>query len=219
MFSSPKPPFSFLNCLAPTFSFTSCCSTSSVTQILPLFSTAGKLFDAQQRLQLHSSYAVTSRFPVYPGWGSPVPTQRSLPIPFRFLLSCPHPAPLTPLEATLTQISAAVDSKSLTEPLSRFYATFTKTGGWVPLLSALSQRTLRLRVIFFYAPTCALFPSPLLTSLPLCFLTSHFRTSSSRSSPNETHSHPLASHHMHAIPCGGSSKNQTIEIENGGDCA
>jgi len=36
---------------------------------------------------------------------------------------------------------------------------------------------------------------------------------------HETHSHPPPSHHLQAVPCGGSIKNQKSETQYGGDCA
>lgn len=215
MFSSPKPPFSFLNSLAPTFSFTSSFSYS-VTQILPTFSTASE----------HSTYSNTCNSirlmrlldtSLYtPGGGRPFQAKCLFQSPFYFRLSSPPPASLNPLEATLTHISAAADSKSLTETLSCFYATLTKNTGGPPSLHGLSA--LRVSALSFSMLPSALSSRPL--SLPRYVFASLLRIrTSSRSSPNETHSPSLASHHMHAIPCGGSSKNQTIEIQNGGDCA
>ena len=45
------------------------------------------------------------------------------------LLSCQHPVPTTPLNATLVKDPASVDYKRLTANLSPLDATFTKTRG------------------------------------------------------------------------------------------
>jgi|GEM_PF-4915865 len=209
MFSSPNPPISFLNYLAPALFFPS--SASAVTQTLPAFSTAGKH-------SAHSNPCNSSRFLRVlhtshhpPDGGRHFQSTRLLRSPFRFRHPAPPPpTPLTPLEATLTQISTAVDSKSLTEILSRFYATFTKnTGGWRPS---------SLRRLCALCASALSFPSSALR-FPLVSPSSRRFPIHSRFKHGETHPAPLASHYMHAVPCGGSIKNQMSETKSGGDCA
>jgi hypothetical protein len=202
MFSSTNPPTSW-----PTPSFSSAFSAPlhPCHKPFPLFPqrvniqrTGTPIHPEQWRgaSPLFSSVYFTSLW-IAGGWGSHGQAKHSFSSPSCFQMD---PAPigvLTPFDATLTKNTGGIHSSL------RFLCALC--------VSALS---------FFFSFFCffsllALWPGlHLVTSLPLYFLASHH-------SPqvHETHFASLASHHMQAVPCGGSIQNKMSNTKYGGDCA
>lgn len=221
MFSSQNPPTSSLNLFAPSLSFTSFTSSTSSTsctslaQILPIFSTPSK--HATHRIARNSIrfIALLHNFWTPPGGGTCHSSRHtSTPIPE----APPTTAPLPRLAVTLARYAANADSNQFTKSLNPLDATLTKfqgEGAGSPLRqdSALcaSARSVSLSR---HVPCRRSFFS--FASLLHYLFTSHFSISE-HPQAHETHSYPLPSHPMHAVPCGAPFRTRHRELQNGGD--
>jgi hypothetical protein len=212
MFSSTNPRTSRPT---PSYSFTSSSATSSVPQSFPTFSTASKHpthSNACNSIRfmhlLHSSLDTR-------GWGSHYQAKHFSPSPFCFQLNPLPTLPLTPSVAILTYH---------VNPNSCICNAYKKLRGVRPTpLRATSAHSVSLRYPFSFLSSLS---SPDATDRPGSpSLRRYLFTSGRRiaallpSQVHETHFAPLASHHMQAVPCGGSIQNQTRNTKYGGDCA
>lgn len=126
MFAPHKPSISSRNRLAPFFSFISFASLSPrscFAQTLPTFSTPSTHLTRRNSRNSFPFMRILHTSPHTPGGGTP------------HLAIYPSPLlarRLSLLEATHARPSAAIDSKPLTEMLSRLSATLTKNKGGAP---------------------------------------------------------------------------------------
>lgn len=205
MFPSTDPPTSRG---IPSFSFTSSAATSSVSQSLPTFSTASKhATHSNARISTPFKRLVHSSLDTR-GWGSPEQAKYLFSSPFCFPLSSPLTASQTPL----------LPFPRTTSTLTPVSATLTKKRGWgSSLLRASSAHSESLRYPLPFPDSPYRLVSPSLRRY--LFASDHRIADLLPPQVHETHFSPVASHHMQAVPCGGSIQNQKSNTKYGGDCA
>jgi hypothetical protein len=193
MFSPPNHPASRPT---PSFSFASP-TTSLVPQILPTFSTAAKYAIRRNACNSIRFMPLLHNFRTLRGWGSPDQARHFFSSSFCFRID-----PLTHSSTNSFRCNA-----------------YKKHGVRSTLLCASSAHSASPRYPFFFSqfflPTRSIAPW-----LHRYLITSGHRIAALFSiQVRETHFLPLASHHLQAVPCGGSIQNQTSDTKYGGDCA
>ncbi len=212
MLSSPNPQISSSTHSTALSCTSSICFTSSTSftsshfaQSLPTFSTPNK-YGPHTNSRNSISFMRLLHTSLYtPGFFSTFN-------PITFYDPCPSPAqarlpPPTPRRS----------------PNSFRRNTYKKKRGGGSLLFATPQHPPRLRVLLSLLlshPSAAAPPAPKTPQPSLITSLLHYVFTSPPLSSYETLSSPLASHHLQAVPCGGSIKNQTSQSPYGGEeCA